>query len=361
VVLMTGGLGYVGLVLARHLTLTHGCRLVLTSRTPLPPREAWASAAQEPTVSAHRMRALHELVMAGAELTVVTADVADPDAVDQAVRRATEVYGGLDLVVHAAGVSDRRGFGPAHLVCDEGVGMHFDSKTTGFRNLDRALAGRDVPGLAFSSLSATLGGLALGPYAASNAALDAEVLTARAAGRRWASVQWDTWGKGDDAEAGEFDMRLDQATELFDRAVAGITDAPLTVVSTGGLDDRVQQWVVQAGGLDLTGADDGERDPRPDLSTPMVEPAPGLESELADIWAAVLRLEEIGVDDNFFLLGGTSVLAIGLVARIRNQLKVAVPTSAVMGFPTVRGLAAQIEALTAPGPIDDQAEVSSGA
>lgn len=360
VVLMTGGLGYVGLVLARHLTLTHGCRLVLTSRTPLPPREEWASEARESTLVAQRVRALDDLVAAGADLTVVTADVADPDAVHQAVRVALETYGGLDLVVHAAGTSDARAFGPAHLVCDEGVRMHFDAKTAGFLNLDRALADRDVPGLAFSSLSATLGGLALGPYAASNAALDAEVLAARAAGRPWASVQWDTWGKGDDVETGEFDMRLEQATELFDRAVAGIVDAPVTVVSTGGLDERVHQWVVEGGSIDPRGADSGERDPRPDLSAPMVEPAPGLETALADIWSAVLRLEEVGVDDNFFLLGGTSVLAIGLVARIRSQLQVAVPTSAVMGFPTVRGLAAQIEALSTESSRDDEAGVTAG-
>jgi acyl transferase domain-containing protein/acyl carrier protein len=361
VVLMTGALGYVGLVLARHLGISHGCRLVLCSRTPLPPRDQWDTEAQGSNTTAHRVRALRDLADAGVVFEVATADVADADAVQQAVRAAVDVFGSIDLVVHAAGISDPRGFGPAHLVCDEGVGMHFDAKTRGFANIDRALAGCDVPGVVFSSLSATLGGLSLGPYAASNAALDAEVLRSRAAGRRWASVQWDTWGKGDGVEPGEFDMRLDQATELFDRAVAGIDDVPLSVVSTGDLDARVQQWVIEAGGIDLGGDDDGERDPRPDLSTPMVEPAPGLETELAEIWAAVLRLDEVGADDNFFLLGGTSVLAIGLVARIRGQLKVAVPTSAVMGFPTVRGLAAQLEARSAHGALEaDAEEVGAG-
>jgi phthiocerol/phenolphthiocerol synthesis type-I polyketide synthase E len=361
VVLMTGALGYVGRVLARHLGLGHGCRLVLTSRTPLPPREEWDAVAEGSTTTSHRVRALRELAADGVVFEVVTADVADADAVKRAVQEAVDSFGSLDLVVHAAGISDPRGFGMAHLVCEEGVGMHFDAKTGGFANLDRALADRDVPGIVFSSLSATLGGIALGPYAASNAALDAEVLTSRAAGRRWASVQWDTWGKGEGDDAGEFDMRLEQATELFDRAVAGIADVPLSVVSTGDLGARVQQWVVEAGGVDLAMEDDGVRDPRPDLSTPMVEPAPGLETELADIWARVLRLTEVGIDDNFFLLGGTSVLAIGLVARIRSQFKVAVQTSAVMGYPTVRGLAAQIEAMSAPSAdTRDEVEVSVG-
>src|SRR5262249_47285202 len=42
VVLITGGLGDVGLTLARHLAATRGCRLVLTTRSEIPPREQWS-------------------------------------------------------------------------------------------------------------------------------------------------------------------------------------------------------------------------------------------------------------------------------------------------------------------------------
>lgn len=345
VVLLTGAMGYVGLTLATHLALARGCRLVLGSRTELPPREEWATAAGSATSLGVRVAALQRLVDAGADIEVVTMDVADAGAVRAGVDRAVAVHGRIDLVVHAAGISGPEGFGPAHLVDEAAVASHFAAKVEGLVNLDEALRDHDVPGLAFSSLSATLGGLALGPYAASNAALDAAVQRLRADGRRWASVQWDTWGRVESQEPpGDFDMRPEEALEIFDRLVAAIGEVTSVVISTGPLDPRVEQWVVEAGGADLD-VDTGERDPRPDLTTPLVEPAPGLESELAAIWADVLRLETVGADDNFFLLGGTSVLAIGLVARVRSILKIAVPTSAVLGFPTVRGLAAQLQAM----------------
>jgi phthiocerol/phenolphthiocerol synthesis type-I polyketide synthase E len=212
------------------------------------------------------------------------------------------------------------------------------------------LAGRDIPGITLSSLSAVLGGLALGPYSAANAALDAYAVTARAAGGRWITVDWDTWGRDDPATAGEFDMTAAQAVEVFDRAVAAIDRVDHVVISTGSLTARFRQWVVERGlGAGFDGEDDGARDPRPEMSTPYIAPREGTEAELAEIWSRVLRLDQVGIDDDFFQLGGNSVLAIELVARIRRRLKVPVPTSAVMGFPTVRGLAGQIDELNAQG------------
>jgi acyl carrier protein len=177
------------------------------------------------------------------------------------------------------------------------------------------------------------------------------VLAARADdGLRWVTVDWDTWGKGSGPDLpppGEYDMVPTEAIEIFDRALAAVDVVDHLVISTGPLDLRFQQWVVNAGqGTDTGPDEDVERDPRPELSTPYVEPAEGTESALADIWALVLRLDSIGADDDFFGLGGNSVLAIEVVGRIRKALRLPVPTSAVMGYPTVRGLAAQIEEMT---------------
>lgn len=349
VVLLTGGLGKVGLALARHAALDRGCRVVLLGRTPMPPRAQWSELAAGTTPAAARLRALLAIEERGGQVEVVTADVADVDQVRAAIETAQQRFGALDLVVHAAGSSADDGFGPAHLVCEAGTAGHFDAKVAGLRALDDALGDRDVALVAFSSLSATLGGLALGPYAAANAALDVEVLSRRVRGRdRWCTVHWDTWGidGGDPFSAGEFDMAPHEAMQIFDRIVAAVAQVDHLVISTGPLDARFTQWVVESGLGGVLG-DDGERDPRPDLSTPYAEPEPGLQSDLAEILAAVLRLERVGLDDDFFALGGNSVLAIALIARIRKQLQIPVPTSAVMGYPTVRGLAAQIAEMAA--------------
>ncbi len=137
-----------------------------------------------------------------------------------------------------------------------------------------------------------------------------------------------------------------QAVEVFERAVAVVDRVDHLVISTGSLDDRFRQWVVERGASGaLADEEDSERDPRPDVATPYVQPAEGTESVLAAIWARVLRLDMVGAVDDFFGLGGNSVLAIEVIARVRKELKLPVPTSAVLGYPTVRGLAGQIDAL----------------
>ncbi|HEX5598093.1 MAG TPA: SDR family NAD(P)-dependent oxidoreductase [Micromonosporaceae bacterium] len=346
-VLITGGLGYVGLILARHLAVKHGCRVALVARTALPPREEWPKHAGGDSRTAQIVATLLELESLGAEILPVAADLTDFDQARAAIETIDAQFGGLELVVHAAGISDPLAFGPAHLVARAHADTHFEAKLTGLATLQAVLADRDVAGITLSSLSAVLGGLALGTYSASNAALDAYVLLAREReDARWITVDWDTWGKPAPEEAGEFDMQPAEAVLVFDRAVAAINQVDQVVISTGSLDARYQQWVVGRGlGAAFTDEDDGERDPRPDLSTPYIEPREGTEAQLAEVWSRVLRLDRVGLDDDFFQLGGNSVLAIELVARIRKVLKVPVPTSAVMGFPTVRGLAAQIDEL----------------
>ncbi|WP_197527643.1 non-ribosomal peptide synthetase [Posidoniimonas polymericola] len=72
-----------------------------------------------------------------------------------------------------------------------------------------------------------------------------------------------------------------------------------------------------------------------------VAPATQLENDLVQIWERLLR-REVGVTDNFFDLGGQSLLAVSLVVAIEKELGHCVPLGAVMQAPTVRGIAGLI-------------------
>jgi amino acid adenylation domain-containing protein len=74
-------------------------------------------------------------------------------------------------------------------------------------------------------------------------------------------------------------------------------------------------------------------------------PRTDAERRIAEIWAELLSLERVGVDDDFFDLGGHSLVATQIALRVSRAFDVAVPTRHVFECATVAGLAARVEEL----------------
>jgi acyl-coenzyme A synthetase/AMP-(fatty) acid ligase len=103
---------------------------------------------------------------------------------------------------------------------------------------------------------------------------------------------------------------------------------------------------------------------RPDLSTRLIGPRDELESTIASAWTTALQIDKVGVQDNFFDVGGTSLL---LVA-VHSSLLALDPTLELVElfqYPTIEGLAQRIgrgrEAATAPTDLADRAELRRAA
>jgi amino acid adenylation domain-containing protein len=75
------------------------------------------------------------------------------------------------------------------------------------------------------------------------------------------------------------------------------------------------------------------------MKATFVAPGNSLEESLARIWCEVLGSEKIGVNDNFFALGGQSLLATQVISRIRRDMQVEIPLRSLFEYPTVAGLA----------------------
>jgi phthiocerol/phenolphthiocerol synthesis type-I polyketide synthase E len=74
-------------------------------------------------------------------------------------------------------------------------------------------------------------------------------------------------------------------------------------------------------------------------------PRTGLEASLAALWTSVLGVEQVGADQDFFSLGGNSLVAIQLIAQIRKAEGVRLPIRVLFEAPTIALLAARIEEL----------------
>ncbi len=97
-----------------------------------------------------------------------------------------------------------------------------------------------------------------------------------------------------------------------------------------------------------TGKVDRKALPAPDLgrdglSDGYVAPAGGREEALASIWEEVTGFSPVGADDDFFELGGNSLLAVQVASRVRDDFGTALPLEALLAAPTVARLARVLE------------------
>ncbi|XXY45533.1 amino acid adenylation domain-containing protein [Sorangium sp. So ce269] len=353
VYLITGGLGRIGLCLARHLARTVKARLALVARS-FPERSRWDNLLAErgaADLTSLKIRALQEIEALGGEVLVLEADVADERAMRAALEAVEARFGALHGVVHAAGARGDGTFMVPLAQADRAAcEAQFRPKVHGTYVLDALLRDRELDFcVLLSSTSAILGGLGLGPYAAANRFMDAFVqMRGRAHRGAWLAMNWDAWTFDEAPGAAELAMTPDEGAEAFDRALRR-AGASQVVVAVGALEARIGQWLRrrEAEPGEAPGADRA-RHPRPAMSTPFVAPRTELEGRLAEIFGALLGFASVGVQDDFFDLGGDSLLAVRLAATIHAQLGKPLSPALLLQAPTVARLAEHLEAPARP-------------
>ncbi|MDT7784856.1 MAG: hypothetical protein QOF58_3275, partial [Pseudonocardiales bacterium] len=206
-VLITGGTGGLGLVIARHLVATHGVRdLLLVSRRG------------ETDVA--------ELEALGATVIVEACDVSDRAAVADLLTRHE-----VRAVVHTAGVLDD---GIVESLTPDRVDTVLRPKVDAAWHLHELTSDLDAF-VVFSSVAGTIGTAGQGNYAAANSFLDALMEHRRASGLAGTSLAWGPWIagmlSGADTErmarTGIPGITVEQGAELFDAAVGAGNAVPV--------------------------------------------------------------------------------------------------------------------------------------
>ncbi len=357
VYLIVGGAGMMGLALARHLHRTEGASLVLVGRTPLPPPGEWRAAADEPVTfdidaeeppgDGDKLASLAALQAQGARVLYVAADASDPDALRDAFAKAEARFGRVDVVVHAAAAPAGQAFTAFEQLTAAVAARHFTPKVDGVEAL-RAIVREKRPRacVLMSSLASVLGGLGFTAYAAANAYLDAVAQCEDGVdGVRWLSLGWDAWQSPQPARAANAGVisrgMIEPAdgAEIFRRALAS-PGASHILVAAGDLGGRLARASRAPGGEPVETASAAVAGPGARVAT---------EDLIASTWRELLGVESIGPDDDFYELGGNSLLATQVVSKLRRALAIELPVRVLFEQTTVAGLARHIDALPARG------------
>lgn len=140
--------------------------------------------------------------------------------------------------------------------------------------------------------------------------------------------------------------------EVLARALA--TAEPQPIISSIDL-DTLQQWVEAS---DTNAAAKGEEFERPELESEFVTPRNPVEETLAGYWRELLGISQIGVNDNFFDVGGHSLIAVRLFRMIKGRYGLDLPISFLFEAPTIAQCAdhilSQVPDLDGETPAEDR-------
>ncbi len=367
VYLITGGLGGMGLVFARYLVETVRAKLILTGRTPLPPEEEWDRWLEqhrdnpEQAAMKEKIETLRQLQQPGGNIMTAGADLSNREGMREVLARGMERFGHIDGVIHAAGVP---GGGIIQRQTPAELEQVLAPKVTGTQVLLGLLEELDAQP-EFVVLCSSLNAISAPPgqsaYAGANAYLDAFAyarMQSTPPGRApWVvSVAWDGWRDTGMAarfakQHGQTDRRgisAEEGTELLARVLSYGWGMPQVVVSTRDLDWLIRQTTARPDESE-TKPSPGEEPPtpttreRPDLGTGYTAPTGKLQETLAKIWGDHLGIHRVGIHDNFFDLGASSLDIIHVSKKIAPEVDKEVPVETLFEYPTIALLAAHLD------------------
>ena len=333
-VLVTGGTGALGGLVARHLIVAHGvAELVLTSR-----RGAAAPGAAELETQ------LREL---GAKVKIVACDMSDRAAVNELLESTR-----LSAIVHTAGVVDDA---LLDSLTRERVEAVFAAKVGAAALLDELTEGMELSAFVlFSSLAGVTGNVGQASYAAANAYLDALAAKRRRAGKPGLSLAWGPWaGVGMVGRLGEEEqaqlrrqgfvaLEPEEGLRLFDVALASESAAASLVVAQFdlGAHDRDRVAPTLRSLVRTRRATRGGDGLAAELAALAVDQRERHVLAIVSAEAgAILRLEAVPRERPLHELGLDSLMAVELRNRLQKRSGLRLSATVLFDYPTVESLA----------------------
>ncbi|KZN53059.1 hypothetical protein N474_22250 [Pseudoalteromonas luteoviolacea CPMOR-2] len=321
VYLITGGLGKMGLALAEYISSKQqGVHIAFVSRTQFPARDEWSSltdASSDSSQFKEQILRLEALEKMGSSVSTHCASVDDLERMTQVFERVESQFGAVNGVIHCAGKL-HGAMASLQSMSTESFREQYQSKVKGVLVLDALLNGKSIDFcLLMSSLSSQLGGLGYGAYASANIFMDVFTNYLHSTGNhKWTAINWDAWTfEGEDysnALVDNYAMSVSEGQAAFEKILT-LGFVPQVINSTGSLQARLKVWGEEPQSTDK------KRYSRPKKSGKYVKPSNSVTEKLAAHWSELLGIEHVGEKDNFFDLGGDSLLATRALSMLKRD------------------------------------------
>ncbi|GAB1540092.1 hypothetical protein NUACC21_27610 [Scytonema sp. NUACC21] len=338
VYLFYGGLESLGVVLAEYLAKTVQPKLVFIEDSHFPEKDdylQWIESHSQENEVSRKIQKLQALAQLGAEIVVVRADRTNYEQIHQNLvsENIEQIHG----VIYSIGIKRESIFNSIPEIDNIELRKFLNSELYSLTVLEKTLQNKKVDFcIICSSLSSILGGFGLGLYTAVHHFID--TFTNRhnqADSLPWYTLNWDKLQLNKTLEATtlgqvpgvELAITGKEVVEVFKR-IFSLGERNQIIISTVDLNARNQHTfnpdsLAHSESSHHLGS--FARYSRPNLSNSYVPPTNELEKQITEIWQEVLGIAEVGIYDNFYDLGGDSLIATQLVSRLRARFPVEIP------------------------------------
>ncbi|MBJ8015077.1 SDR family NAD(P)-dependent oxidoreductase [Bacillus cereus group sp. N34] len=370
--IITGGLGGIGLSLAKWLASMQSIHLVLLGRTELPDKSVWKEVLNKSSLSQkqyQQIKTIIDIELTGTKVSYYSIDITDYYQMEGLLNRLREEYGNIRGIFHAAGIASNE---LISLRNEKDFSKVMHPKVQGTCVIDRLTANDELDFfVAFSSIATMFPGPGQGDYTAANAFLDAYAAARNSQGKRMLTINWSTWKEVGMAFEEGFNIdtlfkalstkqALQELHKILTKDInySNVLIGELNSSSRKVYKEESFQFLLNskvAKQLCIKDKHYVSKEIRQSPNTKNINEVyligreeknyKDIEKLLAQIWGEFLGFSEVSVYDNYYELGGDSILSVRIINRINQKLAIQLSAADLLKHLTIEELANYIDSL----------------
>ncbi|MDF1756883.1 MAG: amino acid adenylation domain-containing protein [Legionellaceae bacterium] len=344
VYIITGGLGGIGLSLAKYLAKNYQANLILITRKNILAQNKWQDYLKNDENKKNedysKINKLLSIKNTASSLTIFESEIEDGAKLNLTIQSVKSRFGHINGVIHAAGVPGR---GVAQLKTIEEYERVLSPKLYGTENLIDSLKSEPLDFIIFmSSITAITGFPGQIDYCSANRILDAYI----DAPSRFKypvfcqTMNWQAWrdvGMAANSKTLLIELNETNSTDpedgcfLFEKIINSnnnqviISNEDLNLYTANQLNAVTKSKNIKQEIIDEDNCQSH------------------ITKTLLDLWRDILGISQISLDDDFYELGGHSLLAISLLSKIRSRFAINIPSTILFKVRTIRALTKVIQ------------------